>query len=190
MGPLVGDLYSGKPGAPPDPGVSATPAPRLQRDRNAEKNLLPGGRQNPSFMCTTNAFGTMRHHDCGPPHPLHDNFASSSTYKPMLFLALSGLPFSFRTVNLKNGVQKEAAPLAINRYGQVPVLRHGELTLVMSSAILDYLARTTGHFEPRHRAAPPAGPRMALLGERRHHQRGARPAISPRFPSRRVAGHP
>jgi glutathione S-transferase len=80
---------------------------------------------------------------------LHGSFTSSSTYKPMLFLALSGLPFSFRTVNLKNGVQKEAAHLAINRYGQVPVLRHGDLTLVMSNVILDYLARTTGHFEPR-----------------------------------------
>ena len=80
---------------------------------------------------------------------LHGSFTSSSSYKPMLFLALSGLPFSFRTVNLKNGVQKEAAHLAINRYGQVPVLRHRGLTLVMSNVILDYLARTTGHFEPK-----------------------------------------
>lgn len=78
---------------------------------------------------------------------LHGSFTSSSSYKPMLFLALSGLPFSFRTVNLKNGVQKQAAHLAINRYGQVPVLRHRGLTLVMSNVILDYLARTTGHFE-------------------------------------------
>ena len=35
---------------------------------------------------------------------LHGSFTSSSTYKPMLFLALSGLPFSFRTVNLKNEI--------------------------------------------------------------------------------------
>ena len=27
-------------------------------------------------------------------------FTSSSTYKPMLYLALARLPFSFRTVNL------------------------------------------------------------------------------------------
>ena len=78
---------------------------------------------------------------------LHGSFTSSSTYKPMLFLALSGLSFSFRTVNLKKGVQKEAEHLAINRYGQVPVLRHRGLTLVMSNVILDYLARTTGQFE-------------------------------------------
>ena len=78
---------------------------------------------------------------------LHGSFTSSSSYKPMLFLVLSGLPFSFRTVNLKKGVQKEAAHLAINRYGQVPVLQHRGLTLVMSNVVLDYLARTTGKFE-------------------------------------------
>ena len=78
---------------------------------------------------------------------LYGSFTSSSTYKPMLCLALSRLPYSFRTVNLKNGVQQETAHLAINRYGQVPVLRHKGLTLVMSNVILDYLARTTGHFE-------------------------------------------
>ena len=78
---------------------------------------------------------------------LHGSFTSSSSYKPMLFLVLAGLPFSFRTVNLKNGVQKQPAHLAINRYGQVPVLRHRGLTLVMSNVILDYLARTTGRFE-------------------------------------------
>jgi glutathione S-transferase len=81
---------------------------------------------------------------------LHGSFTSSSSYKPMLFFALSGLPFSFRTVNLKIGVQKQPAHLAINRYGQVPVLKHRGLTLVMSNVILDYLARTTGYFEGKN----------------------------------------
>src|SRR5713101_9966527 len=80
---------------------------------------------------------------------LHGSFTSSSTYKPMLFLVLAGLAFSFRTVNLKNGVQKLPPHLALNRYGQVPVLQHRGLTLVMSNVILDYLARTTGHFEAK-----------------------------------------
>src|SRR5438270_7023295 len=78
---------------------------------------------------------------------LHGSFTSSSSYKPMLFLMLAGLPFSFRTVNLKNGVQKQPAHLAMNRYGQVPVLQHRGLTVVMSNVILDYLARTTAKFE-------------------------------------------
>lgn len=80
---------------------------------------------------------------------LYGSFTSSSSYKPMLFLALSGLPFSFRTVNLKKGVQKEAAHLAINRYGQLPVLAHRGLLIVQSNIVLDYLARTTGFFEGR-----------------------------------------
>lgn len=78
---------------------------------------------------------------------IYGSFTSSSTYKPMLFLTLSRLPFSFRTVNLKFNRQKEPEYLAINRYGQVPALRHRGLTIVMSNVILDYLARTTGHFE-------------------------------------------
>jgi hypothetical protein len=36
---------------------------------------------------------------------LYGSFTSSSSYKPMLYLALAGLPFSFRTVTLKIGVQ-------------------------------------------------------------------------------------
>ena len=78
---------------------------------------------------------------------LFGSFTSSSSYKPMLYLALSGLPFGFRTVNLKNGVQRSPEYLALNRYGQVPALRHRGLTVVQSNVILDYLARTTGHFE-------------------------------------------
>jgi len=79
---------------------------------------------------------------------IYGSFTSSSTYKPMLYLALARLPFSFKTVNLKNGVQKLPEYLAVNRYGQVPTLRHRGLTIVMSNVILDYLARTTGHFQP------------------------------------------
>jgi glutathione S-transferase len=78
---------------------------------------------------------------------VHGSFTSSSSYKPILFLALARLPFSFRTVNLKTGAQHQPAHLAINRYAQVPVLRHRGLTIVQSNVILDYLARATGHFE-------------------------------------------
>ena len=77
---------------------------------------------------------------------LYGSFTSSSSYKPMLYLSLARLPFSFRTVNLKFGVQKQPDYLAINRYGQVPALRHQGLTIAQSNVILDYLARTTGHF--------------------------------------------
>ena len=78
---------------------------------------------------------------------LYGSFTSSSSYKPMLYLALSGLAFSFRTVNLKTGVQNTPEYLAVNRWGVVPSLRHCGLTILQSNVILDYLARTTGHFE-------------------------------------------
>jgi len=79
---------------------------------------------------------------------LYGSFTSSSSYKPILYLALARLPFSFRTVNLKTGVQKTPEYLAVNRWGVVPALRHRGLTILQSNVILDYLARTTGHFEP------------------------------------------
>ena len=78
---------------------------------------------------------------------LYGSFTSSSSYKPMLYLALARLPFSFRTVNLKTGVQNRPEYLAINRWGVVPSLRYRGLTILQSNVILDYLARETGHFE-------------------------------------------
>ena len=78
---------------------------------------------------------------------LYGSFTSSSSYKPMLYLALARLPFSFRTVNLKTGVQNTPEYLAVNRWGVVPTLRHRGLTILQSNVILDYLARATGHFE-------------------------------------------
>jgi glutathione S-transferase len=78
---------------------------------------------------------------------IYGSFTSSSTYKPMLYLSLARLAFSFRTVNLKVGVQRSPEYLAVNRYAQVPVLRHRGLTILQSNVILDYLARVTGHFE-------------------------------------------
>ncbi|HWB48021.1 MAG TPA: glutathione S-transferase family protein [Stellaceae bacterium] len=80
---------------------------------------------------------------------LYGSFTSSSSYKPMLYLALARLPFSFRTVNLKTGVQNSPEYRAVNRWGVVPSLKHKGLTILQSNVILDYLARETGHFEGR-----------------------------------------
>jgi glutathione S-transferase len=80
---------------------------------------------------------------------LYGSFTSSSSYKPMLYLALARVPFSFRTVNLKIGVQNSPEYLAVNRWGVVPSLKHKGLTILQSNVILDYLARETGHFEGR-----------------------------------------
>lgn len=77
---------------------------------------------------------------------IYGSFTSSSSYKPMLFLALARLPYSFKTVNLKTGAQKLPEYLAISRYGVVPSLRHRGLTILQSNVILDYLAGVTGKF--------------------------------------------
>ena len=50
---------------------------------------------------------------------LYGSFTSSSSYKPMLYLALARMPFSFRTVNLKIGVQNTPEYLAVNRWAVV-----------------------------------------------------------------------
>ena len=78
---------------------------------------------------------------------IYGSFTSSSSYKPILYLSLARLPYSFRTVNLKTGMQKTPEYLAINRWGVVRSLRHRGLTILQSDVILDYLARTTGKFE-------------------------------------------
>ena len=78
---------------------------------------------------------------------LYGSFTSSSSYKPMLYLALARVPFSFRTVNLKTGMQNSEEYLAVNRWGVVPSLKHKGLTILQSNVILDYLARETGIFE-------------------------------------------
>src|SRR5215468_4646077 len=78
---------------------------------------------------------------------IYGSFTSSSSYKPILYLSLARLPYSFRTVNPKTGVQNTPEYLAVNRWGVVPTLRHRGLTVLQSNVILDYLARTTGHFE-------------------------------------------
>ena len=87
---------------------------------------------------------------------VYGSFTSSSSYKPMLFLALARVPYAFKTVNLKTGAQKLPGYLAVNRYGQVPALRHRGLTIVQSIVILDYLARTTGKFDGSHGKQTPS----------------------------------
>ena len=75
----------------------------------------------------------------GSPHSLF-------TYKVALMLRLSRQPFSFRYVSFQKGMHRSPEFLALSRWGQVPVLRHGERSLVQSAAILEYLADDLGTF--------------------------------------------
>jgi glutathione S-transferase len=75
----------------------------------------------------------------GSPH-------SMFTYKVALMLRLSAAPFSFRYVSFQRGMHRTPEFLAMSRWGQVPVLRHGDRTMVQSQAILEYLADGLGKF--------------------------------------------
>jgi len=77
---------------------------------------------------------------------LHGIALSGPTYKVGLMLALCGERFAYRHVHLMEGAHKKPEFLALNRYGQVPVLVDGTLALCQSGAILEYLAETVGKF--------------------------------------------
>jgi len=79
---------------------------------------------------------------------LHGIFASGPTYKVGLMLALTGTAFDYEQVNLMQGAHKSPDFLAKNRYGQVPCLEDRQTGALMcqSSAIVEFLAETTGKF--------------------------------------------
>ena len=77
---------------------------------------------------------------------LNGHFRSGPSYKVALALSLMDLPFSYRHIDLRAGEQKTPEFLAKNRFGQVPVLEHGDLALCQSAAIMAYLGELTGKF--------------------------------------------
>ena len=81
-------------------------------------------------------------------YALHGIWASGPTYKVGLMLALTGTPFDYVHVDMMKGAHKQPDFLALNRFGQVPCLqdRATGLTMSQSSAILEYLAETSGAF--------------------------------------------
>ena len=87
--------------------VSGNPGQPMRARRGAGSRLDPGGGGTPPSRaaCAAGRKAMVNTADAGDPERLvlFGSFTSSSSYKPMLFLSLSGLPFSFRTVNLKNG---------------------------------------------------------------------------------------
>jgi len=68
-------------------------------------------------------------------HPL-----SGHSHRAQLLLSLLGLSAELVDVDLAAGEHKQAAFLARNGFGQVPVLEDGDSTIADSNAILVYLA--------------------------------------------------
>ena len=69
---------------------------------------------------------------------------SGHSHRVQLFLTLLDLPHEFIYVDLPSKAQKDAAFLARNPRGQVPVIEDGDITLYDSTAILVYLAKQYG----------------------------------------------
>ncbi len=82
---------------------------------------------------------------------LHHFALSGHSHRVQLMLSLLGLPHEIVPVNLRQGEHKSKEFLALNPFGQVPVLQDGDTALFDSNAILVYLAR---RFDPAGRWLP------------------------------------
>lgn len=83
---------------------------------------------------------------------------SGHAHRVELFLSLLGLPVEYVDVDLSGKAQKTAGFLAMNSFGQVPVIDDDGVVLADSNAILVYLATRYGNDgwlprEPLHAAA-------------------------------------
>lgn len=79
-----------------------------------------------------------------PALKLHGFPLSGHAHRVELFLSLLSLPFEHITVDLPNKAHKTPAFIAMNSFGQVPVLEDGDITVADSNAILVYLASKYG----------------------------------------------
>ena len=71
---------------------------------------------------------------------LHDFTLSGHAHRIRLFCGLLQLPLTLVSVDLRQGQQKRPEFLAMNVFGQVPVLEDGDTAVADSNAILLYLA--------------------------------------------------
>jgi len=95
-------------------------------------------------------------------HPikLHRFRLSGHSHRVELFLSLLGLPFERVEVELGKGEHKTQAFLALNTFGQVPVIEDHGLVLADSNAILVYLSST---YDTERRWYPPDPAGMAAV---------------------------
>lgn len=78
------------------------------------------------------------------PIKFHRFTLSGHSHRAELFLSLLGLPVEPIDVDLAGGEQKSPAYLAMNCFGQVPVIQDDDVTVADSNAILVYLASRYG----------------------------------------------
>ena len=76
---------------------------------------------------------------------LYRHALSGHSHRAELFLSLLNRNYELVDVDLMNGAHKAPEFLALNRFGQVPVLEDGDTVVADSNAILVYLARRYDH---------------------------------------------
>ena len=72
---------------------------------------------------------------------IHRHALSGHAHRVELFASLIGVSYELVDVDLLAGEHKQAAFLALNPAGQVPVIEDGDAVIADSNAILVYLAR-------------------------------------------------
>jgi glutathione S-transferase len=88
---------------------------------------------------------TIRPPNCrSNPMKLYHFPLSGHAHRARLFLSLIGATAEIEDVDLGAGAHKQPDFLALNRFGQVPVLVDGDAVIADSNAILVYLAKTFG----------------------------------------------
>lgn len=76
---------------------------------------------------------------------LYGHELSGNSYKPRLLLELLNVDYEWVRVDLMQGEHKSPEYLALNPFGQVPVLVDNDTKLADAQAILVYLARQYGN---------------------------------------------
>ncbi len=74
------------------------------------------------------------------PIKLHRVALSGHCHRAQLFLSILGLPYDVIDVDLAGSAHRQPAFLALNRFGQIPVIEDGGEVVADSNAILVYLA--------------------------------------------------
>lgn len=75
---------------------------------------------------------------------IHHHPLSGHSHRVVLFASLLGVPHELVEVDLMAGAHKKPAFLALNPFGQVPVLEDDGVAIADSNAILVYLATKAG----------------------------------------------
>ena len=72
---------------------------------------------------------------------LHDLELSGNCYKVRLFAALAGIPLPLAPVDFLGGEHRRPPLLALNPWGELPVLQDGDLLLMMGAGDIGHMSQ-------------------------------------------------